>query len=65
MDNFANNYILYPYLALFWNNAPVLEIPPDMWGLLKIELWGCVVGHSGEKFFEVAPILAHAVKEKS
>ncbi len=45
----ANNYILYPYLALFWSDAPVLEIPPDMWGLLKIGLGGYVVGRSGEK----------------
>ena len=45
----ANNYILYPYLSLFWGEAPVLEIPPDMWGLLKIGLGGYVVGRSGEK----------------
>ena len=45
----ANNYILYPYLSLFWNVAPKLEIPPDMWGLLKIGLGGYVVGRSGEK----------------
>ena len=45
----ANNYILYPYLSLFWGKAPVLEIPPDMWGLLKIGLGGYVVGRSGEK----------------
>ncbi len=45
----ANNYILYPYLALFWSKAPVLQIPPDMWSLLKIGLGGYVVGRSGEK----------------
>jgi|TARA_R110002020_G_scaffold398613_1_gene608582 hypothetical protein len=45
----ANNYILYPYLSLFWIDAPMLEIPPDMWGLLKIGLGGYVVGRSGEK----------------
>ncbi len=49
----ANNYILYPYLALFWNDAPVLEIPPDMWGLLKIGLGGYVVGRSVEKVAKV------------
>ena len=48
----ANNYILYPYLALFWNDAPVLEIPPDMWQLLKIGLGGYVVGRSGEKIIK-------------
>ena len=45
----VNNYILYPYLALFWSQAPVLEIPPDMWALLKIGLGGYVVGRSVEK----------------
>ena len=45
----ANNYILYPYLALFWSAAPVLEIPPDMWNLLKIGLGGYVVGRTVEK----------------
>ena len=49
----ANNYILYPYLALFWSKAPVLQIPPDMWGLLKIGLGGYVVGRSGEKIAKV------------
>ena len=45
----ANNYIIYPYLSLFWPEAPTLEIPPDMWGLLKIGLGGYVVGRSAEK----------------
>jgi len=49
----ANNYILYPYLSLFWSDAPVLEIPPDMWALLKIGLGGYVVGRSGEKIAAV------------
>ena len=46
----ANNYILYPYLSLFWEQAPVLDIPGDMWDLLKIGLGGYVVGRSAEKF---------------
>lgn len=45
----ANNYILYPYLSLFWPEAPVLTIPPDMWELLKIGLGGYVIGRSAEK----------------
>lgn len=45
----ANNYILYPYLSLFFPDAPMLEIPPDMWDLLKIGLGGYVVGRSAEK----------------
>jgi len=45
----ANNYIIYPYLSLFMDDAPMLEIPPDMWGLLKLGLSGYIVGRSGEK----------------
>jgi hypothetical protein len=45
----ANNYIIYPYLSLFFAEAPVLEIPPDMWDLLKLGLGGYVVGRSAEK----------------
>jgi len=45
----ANNYIIYPYLSLFFEAAPVLTIPPDMWELLKIGLGGYVVGRSVEK----------------
>tara|TARA_R110001606_G_scaffold396266_1_gene570063 strand:+ start:66 stop:470 length:405 start_codon:yes stop_codon:yes gene_type:complete len=45
----ANNYILYPYLSLFFEETPKLEIPPDMWALLKIGLGGYVVGRSVEK----------------
>lgn len=44
-----NNYILYPYLALFMEKAPMMEIPPDMWSLLKIGVGGYVVGRSVEK----------------
>jgi len=45
----ANNYILYPYLSLFFAKAPMLEIPTDMWSLLKIGIGGYVVGRSAEK----------------
>ena len=45
----ANNYLLYPYISLFWHSAPFLVIPPDMWGLLKLGLGGYVVGRTGEK----------------
>ena len=48
----ANNYILYPYLSLFWNEAPVLILPPDLWALMKIGLGGYVVGRSAEKIIK-------------
>lgn len=45
----ANNYILYPYLSLFWPEAPRLDLPEAMWDLLQIGLGGYVVGRSAEK----------------
>lgn len=45
----ANNYILYPYLSLFFDAAPKLELPPDMWDLLKIGIGGYTVGRTVEK----------------
>jgi len=49
----ANNYILYPYITLFGGKAITLDIPPDMWGLLKLGLGGYVVGRSVEKSIKV------------
>ena len=48
----ANNYLLYPYLSLFWESAPILALPPDMWDLLTVGLGGYVVGRSGEKMIK-------------
>ena len=48
----ANNYILFPYITLFGGTATTLEIPPDMWALLKIGGGGYVMGRSGEKMVE-------------
>ena len=45
----ANNYIIYPYLSLFFEGAPKLDIPPDMWDLLKIGIGGYTVGRTVEK----------------
>lgn len=49
----ANNYILFPYLQLFANSGAMLDIPPDMWDLLKLGLGGYVVGRSVEKGIKV------------
>jgi len=45
----ANNYILYPYLSLFITDAPMLEIPTDMWDLLKLGIGGYTLGRTAEK----------------
>jgi hypothetical protein len=48
----ANNYILYPYLSLFFDTGLQLDIPPDMWDLLKIGIGGYTVGRTVEKSIE-------------
>ena len=45
----VNNYILAPYIMLFFDTNVMLETPPDLWDLIKIGLGGDVVGRSGEK----------------
>ena len=44
-----NNYILAPYIMLFFDTDVMLETPPDLWDLIKIGLGGYVVGRSAEK----------------
>ena len=45
----ANNYILAPYIDLFFDTNVSLELPPQMWDLLKIGIGGYIVGRTGEK----------------
>lgn len=45
----VNNYILAPYLGAMFDFSVTLEIPPDMWDLLKVGVGGYIVGRSGEK----------------
>lgn len=45
----ANNYILVPWLETLGAPAVSLDIPPDMWDLLKLGLGGYVMGRSAEK----------------
>lgn len=45
----ANNYIIVPYAQAMGADFPTLDIPPDLWALLKIGLGGYVVGRSVEK----------------
>ena len=44
-----NNYILYPYLKLFFAQAPKMEVPSEMWDLLKLGMTGYIVGRTAEK----------------
>jgi hypothetical protein len=45
----ANNYILAPYLHAMFGWAVTLDLPPQMWDLLKLGIGGYVVGRSAEK----------------
>jgi len=45
----ANNYIIAPYAESMFGVSVRLEIPPDMWDLLKLGLGGYVAGRSAEK----------------
>lgn len=45
----ANNYILNPWLSAMFDIDIVMEIPLDMWALLKLGIGGYIVGRSGEK----------------
>ncbi|MBI9078315.1 MAG: hypothetical protein JEY79_01085 [Pseudodesulfovibrio sp.] len=49
----ANNYLIYPYLSLFWDEAPKLTLPPELWQLMKIGVGGYVIGRSTEKAVNV------------
>jgi hypothetical protein len=45
----VNNYLLYPYLALFGLPAIVLELPSELFNLMTVGVGGYVLGRSGEK----------------
>ena len=49
----VNNYIIAPYLQLFGVPFVILDIPPDMWGLLQLGLTGYIVGRSAEKVTKI------------
>ena len=49
----ANNYIIAPYTGALFGVSVALEIPPDMWDLLKLGLGGYVLGRSAEKAVKV------------
>lgn len=52
-----NNYVLNP-----WFHTGALELPPDLWALLKIGMGGYIMGRSVEKFLPAtAGAIANAV----
>ena len=51
-----NNYMLAPYLQAIFGWSVQMEIPVDMWDLIKIFAGGYVIGRSGEKISEAGGI---------
>jgi len=50
----ANNYIVFPYMNMFFaDKAVLLPVPVHLWDLLKLGIGGYVVGRSGEKIVSV------------
>ena len=49
----AWNYMVIPIARVLYPQLPAMEIPPDMWALIKIGVGGYVVGRSGEKIVSV------------
>ena len=49
----ANNYIIAPYLAAMFDWSVVLEIPEELWGLLKLGVGGYIGGRTVEKVIKV------------
>uniref|UniRef100_A0A6M3J2E2 Putative structural protein n=1 Tax=viral metagenome TaxID=1070528 RepID=A0A6M3J2E2_9ZZZZ len=48
-----NNYVLNPWISAMFSINVIMEIPPDMWALLKLGIGGYVVGRSAEKGLEI------------
>lgn len=44
-----NNYILNPWISAMFDVEVMMEIPEQMWGLLKLGIGGYIVGRSTEK----------------
>lgn len=56
----VHNFVLAPTLSI-----PRVEIPTDMWELLKLGVGGYVMGRSAEKVSEtVTPAIAEALKSR-
>lgn len=48
----ANNYIIAPYTGALFGTEILLEIPPEMWELLKLMIGGYVASRGAEKLLD-------------
>lgn len=53
-----NNYILNPWISAMFDVNVMMEIPPEMWGLLKLGIGGYIASRGVEK---VAPGVSAAI----
>ena len=57
-----NNYVFNPYMREIFGVSVIMEIPADMWSLLKIGVGGYIPGRSLEK---IAPKVLEIYKERN
>lgn len=55
-----NNYFFAPYMSALFGWHVVLDLPNDMWGLIKLAMGGYVMGRSLEKVTTPHPITGQA-----
>ena len=60
----ANNYIVYPYLALLGLPAMPLELPEELFTLMQIGVGGYIVGRSAEKIAKSVDFKPVKAKDK-
>lgn len=49
----ANNYLIVPYLSIFWpDKVAVLALPDSLYTLMTIGVGGYIAGRSGEKIVQ-------------
>ena len=48
----ANNFLIYPYLSMFIDEAVILELPTALYTLMTVGVGGYITGRSGEKIIE-------------
>ena len=44
-----NNYILSPYVRIFFPEFPILPLPPEFYNMLTLGISGYIMGRSAEK----------------
>ena len=49
----ANNFILHPYLSMFTEYSTALELPPDLWALMKLGVGGYIASRGAEKGLKI------------